>query len=437
MKLFDNDSSCYYPSFYNIYINTTKSFSEIIGSSSESEFFHEYLHFLQDITTTFGLMNFSVVLNKVRDVYHCMKSFDMANINQIHLPVEYTMKEATSINLKLFKLYLQYTVTEKIKSTEIACAPEKEDIEIELPDKTKVVVPVWRIVTKNSEMFKFGAHAIMEGICHTLQIVIYNIKDTPPQAPYNLSKMIWDFMLPTQKDNIKAFIDLSEVSLMTLTPGSFFIEILKKIQSSEISINEFFYETIYNYYKIKFKDELNIFQFYSMCYCMLLNDIKGTFTANLYSSYYEWLIKELQIGYRKRLTKVPFFSEFLKWKDFPPQEITKALTAFVNKNGYPPVRNADGHIFCQQQKDESGYLSVLASIAMYSAYKCITNKEFDGCELKETCIFLNGSLSGENLIVDDTCQKQPWDKKGEQPICPFMWVWNTWGLAKYYFFTNT
>lgn len=43
-------------------------------------------------------------------------------------------------------------------------------------------------------------------------------------------------MLPEQKDNVKAFIDLSEVSLMHLMSISVFIETLIKVQNSEIVI---------------------------------------------------------------------------------------------------------------------------------------------------------------------------------------------------------
>ena len=76
----------------------------------------------------------------------------------------------------------------------------------------------------------------MEGICHNLQKEIYGLTEPYMQAPYNLSKMIWDYMLAEQKDNVKVFIDLSEVSLMHLMSSSVFIETLIKVHNSEIII---------------------------------------------------------------------------------------------------------------------------------------------------------------------------------------------------------
>ena len=70
MKLFDNEDDCYYPSFYNIYINSSKTnLSELIGSDKEPELFHEYIHFIQDITTTFGLVNTSCIMNKINHFF--------------------------------------------------------------------------------------------------------------------------------------------------------------------------------------------------------------------------------------------------------------------------------------------------------------------------------------------------------------------------------
>lgn len=73
MQVFDDEDDCYFPSFYNIYINTSNSLEEMFGSDKEPELFHEYLHFLQDISTTFGLLNSSHVLNKIKDIYHYIK----------------------------------------------------------------------------------------------------------------------------------------------------------------------------------------------------------------------------------------------------------------------------------------------------------------------------------------------------------------------------
>ena len=65
MNLFDDeDCDCYSPAFFNIHMNNPLPLNKKFGSKYESELFHEYLHFLQDTTTTFGITNSKVVFKK-------------------------------------------------------------------------------------------------------------------------------------------------------------------------------------------------------------------------------------------------------------------------------------------------------------------------------------------------------------------------------------
>lgn len=429
MKVFDDEDDCYFPSFYNIYINTSKTLEEMFGSDKESELFHEYLHFLQDISTTFGLLNSSHVLNKIKDIYHYIKKITGSGETTIKLPLLGWDKEATDINLRLFKLYLQYTKTEVISTTELLEQPEKTNVLVETSKGQQYPVPVWKVTTIDLDYFNFGAHAIMEGICHNLQKEVYGITEPQVQAPYNLSKMIWDYMLPDHKDDLKSFLDLSEISLMHLMSGSVFIETLIKIQNSEIKIDEDFYQTICTLWKTQIPVEMDIYQNFDNAYKTLLNDINGTLTSPLYIWFVQWLQRELRIGYELRLSKHPFFSSLLFLKDVGKDERTKWLRNQFNERGYPPVRNSEGHIFCHQQKDILGYLSILGSIVMSSAYDCLVKQDFEGCTLKENCIAVNEQSTEIKLSVDDDCINQPWYKKDAKVMCPFAGVWNTWGLT--------
>ena len=428
MKVFDDEDDCYFPSFYNIYINSSNSLNGIFGSDKESELFHEYLHFWQDITTTYGLVNSSRILNKIKDVYHYIKDSINKGVTNFKLPISGFSREATQINSNLFTHYLAYKDTEEIPDAELLYEPEEEIVKYTLPDGTIIDVSTWEITTTDLDKFKFGAHAIMEGICHNLQKEVYGDVEPVKKVPYNLSKMIWDFMLPDQKNNLKAFIDLSEISLMHLMSGSVFVETLIKVQNSEIRIDENFYQTICALWKTETPKEMDIYENFDNAYTTLLDDIKGTLTSPLYNWFIQWLKQELKIGYELRFSKRPVFSSLLSLKNLSKEEKTKWLSKQFNDNGYPPVRNAEGQIFCDVGKGNFvEYISRLSSIAMYSAYDCLVNPNFQGCTLKESCIHLHEQDSSLNL-VDDDCTDQPWEKKLESVMCPFIAVWKTWGL---------
>ena len=67
MKRFyvDNDLGCYYPAFFFMELNTDEEIADLnkVTTATLSTFHHEYVHFLQDITTSYGLMNICHVVD--------------------------------------------------------------------------------------------------------------------------------------------------------------------------------------------------------------------------------------------------------------------------------------------------------------------------------------------------------------------------------------
>ena len=62
----------YIPSFFRIKLGVFANFMDVpnIPYGSFAVFFHEYVHYLQDVTTLYGLMNLSVTTYFVRSVAH-------------------------------------------------------------------------------------------------------------------------------------------------------------------------------------------------------------------------------------------------------------------------------------------------------------------------------------------------------------------------------
>lgn len=59
MKIYSNEG-VYFPSFFRIKINKEKNIDRIL--------FHELVHFLQDVSTTFGLINISNTVDRIKDL---------------------------------------------------------------------------------------------------------------------------------------------------------------------------------------------------------------------------------------------------------------------------------------------------------------------------------------------------------------------------------
>ena len=100
----------YSPSFYHIEIDTEKSITDIDINELSPTVIHEYIHFFQDMFTTFGLARSSTAYNKIAYLY---------NYNQdcISLPINidelFGKDHCASINEHLFRAY-EHNCDEKL-----------------------------------------------------------------------------------------------------------------------------------------------------------------------------------------------------------------------------------------------------------------------------------------------------------------------------------
>ena len=244
MHIFDDwNYDCYSPAFFNIHMNNPLPLNKMFGSEYESELFHEYLHFLQDTTTTFGITNAKTVFKKILDMILYVKN---AGISTFSLPITGFHKVITKDNYDIVKSYLQYTNTKLLKSNIIKKIQEQsEDIfDSDLCDFMKIYT--YELFFTNGRSCKFGAHAIMEGICQLLQKQIYHIETQKLQIPYDLSYSIWCQCLPSEKNNLTAFLDLSEASLMFFNPAEIFITTVDAIRKGQIRADNNIYKNIVN-----------------------------------------------------------------------------------------------------------------------------------------------------------------------------------------------
>lgn len=102
---FDNNDNFYQPSFFTIYLNSSKKYSDIFGSEDERHLFHEYTHFLEDISTTFGLACFSHVLNNIKSLYHIVQR---KKEEEDFILCDEELDKITELNRTLFNEYTQY-----------------------------------------------------------------------------------------------------------------------------------------------------------------------------------------------------------------------------------------------------------------------------------------------------------------------------------------
>lgn len=400
-------------------------------------FFHEYLHYLQDILTSYGLADISKVLNCIKFVYHHVKAKEAAKDFILCRPVDFD--KATQINNELFGHYLQYQEN-KIELDDAVFVNGIETNDYIVPGymSDKYSVKEYKIMLSNGSNYMLGAHAINECICHLLEKRVYDLT-CKISIPYDLPYLVWNYYFnynQNMKDNISALLDLMEFSLQFFNPAEIFIETLDRMTGKKepvINYNKHFYEQLTNSWKSS-KNE-NSIDIYKSTLNSVIVDINGTLVSELYLSYRLWLLEVLGKAGEYKTQNEPIFSPLYNRlnKSNAKSFLTRAFETF----GIPPVYNDDGVIYIKDIMEEKNgicrylpYVSFFASQGIISVYECLRHSEC-GCnaDLKEVCQHINDSTKHTVYEIDEKCDTSPWEKDDIIKMCPFMAVWKTFGLT--------
>ena len=268
-------------------------FEEILDTEYEHIFFHEYLHYLQYILTSYGLANTSKVLNCIKYVYHHVKAKEAANDFILCRPVEFD--QATEINCKLFCHYLQYQdKTIELNESIIVTNIKIEEVLVANYKGFDYPVKEYKVTLSNGSDYMLGAHAINECICYLLEKKVYNLS-SKKLIPYDLPLLVWQYYFKDNqelRENIFALLDLMEFSLQFFNPAEIFIETLNRMSGkaeSKINYDQDFYKQLMGSWNSSSNE--SSLQIYDNSMNELVKDINGTLVSELYEPYRLWLMQ--------------------------------------------------------------------------------------------------------------------------------------------------
>ena len=419
MESYNFVESYYKPSFFWIELATSYELKDIWGKEIEHTFFHEYMHYLEDITTTFGYIYYIHKLSLIKAMYHKIKMQLANNNTKLTIPINFSDDSYRDTNISLFKHYLKYENKLIVNSFKINNVIEV----IEVIEKMKI--KTYKINYNNQESIFFGAHAIMESICHILEKYLYEINSKEIILPYDLSEYVAKFYSEIFINHIDYVLDLCEYSLMFYNPAEAFINILNALKNEKsykpIDIDDF---RRYLFKTIKPNKKYTITSLLRENRIRLLNEISGVFTSDLYEYFRQWLITTIDKGYNYKNENIFVFSKIINYK--PKQFFNETIPIL----GMPLIFNQEGQFYVTDVNNmhvDSAYLARSLS----EVYDTIINGNRK-CHLKESCMFAN-SIKDTQINVTDYCDYAPWKNFSSDQnieICGYCQVWRTLGLSK-------
>lgn len=419
MGFFDTGTSFYKPAFFWIELNTSLEFQEIFGTEYEHTFFHEYLHFLQDITTTYGYVNSSKALNIIKAMHYKIKErIEVGNL-ELEIPLSFYDDVYRDTNNNLFENYLKYEKSRDVDEFEI------NDVILTNVNVEGLNVETYKICFNDDDSIYLGAHAIHESICHILEKNLYGISTGKIKLPYDLAEQVALYYSNIFHNHIDYVLDLCEYSLMFYNSGEIFIKILESLKNDKGYYpidNDNFYQYMSSI--VQPSNGCNVESFFTKTKCELIRDINGVFVSDLYKKFKPWLITTIEVGHDYKKSNKLLFSQIAK----------KNPIAFLNeaipKFGMPPVYNQEGQFYIAEVNSNDHNSAYLAR-SVSEVFDTIVNGS-KKCKLKDSCIFAN-SIQQNKMNITDYCDISPWKNFSSDPnseLCPYCQAWKTFGLSQ-------
>ncbi|MGL6551925.1 hypothetical protein ACSZNL_01060 [Aeromonas jandaei] len=415
MKL-NRDLGFYIPAFFMMQVDTDKPIEKIFGTEDERTFSHELIHFLQDVSTTYGLINISKCIDVIKSQNQALRSSSSA----VSLPLEgSSLSESVMVNNDLFSIYVGDDTSkfQNFPSTVSVVGVKEEEIDLEqVPYAVKYIeIEYGSQLLSETKLFHFGAMAICESMASLIEDEIYGAEVRCKNFPYDSALMITEHLCPTISSNRLAIAELCEASLMYYNPGELFVSALKKIRDDniELSLPNEYYLFVLNNFSL---EGIPANKEYSLSSKRAESQLDDLFTVSPLKEE-KWASGMVGKARHIRESNVSISSQL--WGDDKTKS-RECLLDSINKIGLPIVFNKNFDASLKATEESLNTPLMFPAILSFHEILLGTKK---GCYLYEHC-----SNQGYDYITNIHCQSEPWARIRQEKACYFTNIWKTWGL---------
>ena len=407
----------YTPAFFHIALNTQEELTES-NLLNNPTYIHEYIHFIQDVTTIHGLTTIDVFNEDMRVAIHNIynqedMSFDVPIIHVID-------GEEKNSYAKYINLYNGDDVP--LSCREII---KIEYLNISMDKYSSVSDLCIKIIDNNSTDYdiSFGAFAIKESMAYILEQKLSLNWVKSSDFPYNFAFRLTEQIYPEFAKDILNVLALCDISLQFLNSGEVFYNFLIQLKNEKIlpqkpeDIYDYFYPLQYNRANLTLEE--SIVEVYSYTKKKLLSYFNDkTFFKNIRN----WIEHTLSMALRKRITDRYFLLKLVRGGVASNNKILKDLHFSL---GTPVISNLLGSSICiinEQEIDLKYFIAISHIGSLFESGICKSSCE---CSLYVICL-------KQGKLVDENCLKSPWLRCEEKERkCYYTNLWRHWKLQGY------
>jgi hypothetical protein len=422
MRIIQNkDLGFYVHNFFRLHISTRNSNTDLdlnqLNDRDFSVFLHEYIHFLQNITTFYGLNNIHISVEYMR--YANNKILSDKNPNFI-IPI--IPDETNSNNVKLNRYLSDITFGDGFDNTTTTInkitnySIENDPIKIVNSHINNIESVCIEFIDNNNEAncFSFGANCIMESMAYLIETLSCNDYAKSPNLPYETATMLADFIYPKFAAKTKLnILALCDISLNCSNPAVYFVKTIedwKQKKKVPACPQELYNDCI--------KLNPNILENLCKISNMAISQLQEYFKDNYFTPIRNWANDIIHYAIKLRKNN-PFFVLDIANGNIRQNHIFCEIFKTI---GTPLLTNENGFTGCYYPNGDTQQ-QIGNFLAISQIQKIFYTGTFDYCELVDyNCC---------NNAVDCRCKTAPWKRCLDKNLCPFALFWHHWGLGNY------
>lgn len=342
---------------------------------------HEYIHFIQNISTIYGMLGIINVCSKIQDFYNVDYPIKFPFVSKQQDIIFWT----DCLDITENAIESNPTIPFFINSAEIKIDPDGFEL---IKDGSSIILYPYYVeisYQNQKQNYEFGAQAIKEAMTTVFEEALMPSSNQKRvwTLPYDLVEIIFKFNYPLllKPEYIYAFCD---ACLMSRNPPEIFKYMLDTMIQTQFVPNSSL--DIYIFFRSHFLNNYNYIADWGEIFSLTLNKVNDIINIKEIDFVADWILN-LITHYNTLRKKTPdFFSELIKFKT--PNDRLSLFYHYLNKDTSPLIFNNKGipaYIGSPiLSKEQSSSLMYWYHMSLMFTYIFKNNKECP-FECKEKC----------------------------------------------------
>lgn len=416
-KLFNNDFGAYMPGFFKIELDVALHDEFSWNEFTESEkatVIHEYIHYLQDISTAYGISNFNYLVELI-NLYLNKVYTNIERELIVPIDLEKSNIENAYEQSMLIGIYKGDDKHKKIHHINKICREIEDCYQMEFNpnnDSDKDIYNINIYYDDNKDIpYRFGNKCITESMAYLIETYIYPIDVRKNEFPYNACELICNEIYPEMSNNTSCIVAICDISLMHYHSGDFFYNLLLDMKKNKYLPHNI--DDVYKYVNPQIK---HLYQNYIKDLSKAVENINFLYSKDIemLKPINEWLMEKLERGMRFRIRNSNFISKLM---DYNQNEFAERyFIRLMNICEMPLITDKTEGVFSENH-NLSLMLSPIALVELFTK-----SSDFK-CYMYKYCV-ANGETQVENL-----CLTEPWMQAEKKHLCPLALYWHRFSLT--------